>query len=159
MGDYEDPDAGGDMGADDDDQLHEQIEMDEVNNTLAGPRPELMKIYAQHPELNVDYMDKVYPKLQATVLPPGGDMTDPNHKTYPYITRYEMTKIIGVRANQLSQGAKPYIDVPKYVTNVCDIARLEYEQKRLPFIIKRPLPDGRFEYWRITDLINNMMPG
>jgi len=156
MGDYEDPDAGGDMGMDDDD-LEAIADLDE-SIIDAGPRPELMKIYNQHPELNIDYMDKIYPKLQTSVLLPGGDAVDPNHKTYPYITRYEMTKIIGVRANQLSQGAKPYITVPKYITNVSDIARLEYENKRLPFIIKRPLPDGSFEYWRITDLINNMFP-
>jgi hypothetical protein len=39
------------------------------------------------------------------------------------------------------------------VTDVKEIARLELEQKRLPFIIKRPLPNGTFEYWRLMDLL------
>ena len=73
--------------------------------------------------------------------------------TYPFVTVYEKTKIIGLRANQLSQGARPFIDVPKEITDVRDIARLEFEQKRLPYIIKRPLPDGTFEYWRLVDLM------
>jgi hypothetical protein len=36
---------------------------------------------------------------------------------------------------------------------VREIARLELEQKRLPFIIKRPLPNGKFEYWRLYDMM------
>jgi hypothetical protein len=27
------------------------------------------------------------------------------------------------------------------------------EAKRIPYIIKRPLPDRTFEYWRLQDLI------
>jgi hypothetical protein len=32
------------------------------------------------------------------------------------------------------------------------IALKELEEKRLPFIIQRPLPNGGSEYWRIADL-------
>jgi len=39
------------------------------------------------------------------------------------------------------------------VTECLDIAKLELEQRRLPFIIKRPMPDGKFEYWRLSDLM------
>ena len=63
------------------------------------------------------------------------------------------TKIIGLRANQLSQGARPFISIPEYITDVRDIARLELEQKKLPFIVKRPLPNGTYEYWRLMDLM------
>jgi DNA-directed RNA polymerase I, II, and III subunit RPABC2 len=87
------------------------------------------------------------------VLPPGGAKLDPNHRTYPFLTLYERTKIIGLRANQISRGAVPFITVPPQVTDVKEIARLELEQKRLPFIIKRPLPNGTFEYWRLMDLL------
>jgi hypothetical protein len=34
-----------------------------------------------------------------------------------------------------------------------DIARLELEQKRLPFLLKRPMPDGSYEYFRLQDLV------
>ena len=39
--------------------------------------------------------------------------------------------------------------------NVIDgylIALLELEQKKLPFIIKRPFPNGGVEYWNVSDL-------
>jgi DNA-directed RNA polymerase I, II, and III subunit RPABC2 len=84
---------------------------------------------------------------------PGGDQVDPNHRTCPFLTNYERTKIIGLRANQISRGSVPFIVVPKHITDVRDIARLELEQKRLPYIIKRPLPNGTFEYWRLADLL------
>jgi DNA-directed RNA polymerase I, II, and III subunit RPABC2 len=69
------------------------------------------------------------------------------------MTVFERTKIIGLRANQLSKGSVPFVAIPKHITDVRDIARLELEQKRLPFIIKRPLPNGTFEYWRVADLL------
>jgi len=30
---------------------------------------------------------------------------------------------------------------------------MELEEKRLPFIIKRPMPDGSYEVWRLRDLL------
>jgi hypothetical protein len=30
---------------------------------------------------------------------------------------------------------------------------MELQAKRLPFIFKRPLPNGQYEYWRLTDLL------
>lgn len=115
--------------------------------------PEMKRLYQQHPECLLDYVEQVVPKIPLQVLPPGGAKIDPNHRTYPFLTVYERTKIIGLRANQISRGAVPFITVPPQVTDVKEIARLELEQKRLPFIIKRPLPNGTFEYWRLMDLL------
>lgn len=115
--------------------------------------PELKRLYQQHPECNLDYMEQVLPKIPLQFMPPGGEKTDANHRTYPFLTNFEKTKIIGLRANQISRGSVPFISVPKHITDVRDIARLELEQKRLPYLIKRPLPNGTFEYWRLTDLI------
>lgn len=128
-----------------DEELDEHINDDENTDVNAGAhvRPELKKLYIQHPELIIDYTESVIPKIT--------DIS--NHKTYPFLTIYEKTKIIGLRSNQLSQGAKPYIAVPEHVTSVREIARMELEQKRLPFIIKRPLPNGQYEYWRLADLM------
>jgi len=116
-------------------------------------KPELKKLYQQHPECLLDYMEQVLPKIPLKVLPPGGVMADANHRTYPFMTNFERTKMIGLRANQISRGSMPFIAVPPHITDVRDIARLELEQKRLPYIIKRPLPNGTFEYWRVADLL------
>ena len=33
-----------------------------------------------------------------------------------------------------------------------NIALLELEQKKIPFIIQRPMPNGGSEYWKVSDL-------
>jgi DNA-directed RNA polymerase I, II, and III subunit RPABC2 len=69
------------------------------------------------------------------------------------LTVYEKTKILGARANQIAEGARLFIARPDHVVEPLEIARLELEQRKLPFIIKRPMPDGTFEYWRLSDLM------
>jgi DNA-directed RNA polymerase subunit K/omega len=141
-------------------EYEEEQEWDEEYNevtdeadTVSDIKPELKRLYQQHPECNLDYIEQVIPKIPLQYIPPGGDKADSNHRTYPFLTNFEKTKIIGLRANQLSKGSIPFISVPKHITDVKDIAKLELEQKRLPYIIKRPLPNGQFEYWRLSDLL------
>jgi len=124
-----------------------------IEEGTSDVNPELNRLYQQHPECKLDYIEQVISKINAVYLPPSNNKVDSNHRTYPFLTNFEKTKIIGLRANQISKGSVPFIDVPKHITDVRDIARLELEQKRLPFIIKRPLPNGTFEYWRLTDLL------
>lgn len=124
-----------------------------LDDESSDMKPELKKIYEQHPECVLDYVETVIPKLEQKFAVPGGDNLDVNHRTYPFLTNFERTKIIGLRANQISRGAAPLVVVPKHISDVRDIARLELEQKRLPYIIKRPLPNGTFEYWRLVDLL------
>jgi len=143
--------SGGDY--ENEDWEEEYNETEEQEEVVPDIKPELKRLYQQHPECNLDYIEQVVPKIPLQIVPPGGEKADANHRTYPFLTNYEKTKIIGLRANQLSKGAVPFISVPKHITDVRDIARLELEQKRLPFIIKRPLPNGTFEYWRLSDLM------
>jgi DNA-directed RNA polymerase subunit K/omega len=134
-------------------EWEDEYETEEQEEASSEIKPELKRLYQQHPECNLDYIEQVLPKIPLQFIPPGGDKADSNHRTYPFLTNFEKTKIIGLRANQLSKGSAPFISVPKHITDVKDIAKLELEQKRLPFIIKRPLPNGQFEYWRLTDLL------
>ena len=144
--------SGGDFENEEWDEEYNETEQLEETDT-SEVRPELKRLYQQHPECNLDYIEQVIPKIPLQVVPPGGDKADANHRTYPFLTNFEKTKIIGLRANQISKGSVPFISVPKHITDVRDIARLELEQKRLPFIVKRPLPNGDFEYWRLLDLL------
>ena len=79
-------------------------------------------------------------------------IVDAIHKTMPFLTKYEKTRILGQRAKQLNQGAPPMIPVDKKIIDGYLIAQLELQQKALPFIIRRPLPGGKSEYWRLADL-------
>ena len=78
--------------------------------------------------------------------------TDKKRKTTPQLTKYEKTKILGIRAQQLLSGMPALIKVPKDVNNVRKIAELELKERKIPFIIKRPLPNKGCEYIKIEDL-------
>ena len=80
----------------------------------------------------------------------GGVIVDPHHTSLPYLTKYEYTRSIGIRATQIEQGAALCIE-----TDSIDsywIAKEEVHQKKVPFIFKRPLPNGPIEYWKLEDL-------
>jgi len=110
-------------------------------------------LYKFHPETILDYAEKIAPSIAIQQVPPSEDGRDAAHKSQPFLSVYEKTKLLGFRANQLAQGAPPYIVRPEHVTSVFEIAKLELEQRLLPYIIKRPMPDGTFEYWRLADLM------
>ena len=75
-----------------------------------------------------------------------------NKKTTYRLTKYEKTKILGIRAQQLSSGMPALIEVPKNVRDIRVIAEMELEQRKIPFIIKRPLPNKGCEYIKVEDL-------
>ena len=159
MADEEYDDAGGDFdGADINEDLVEQEELAEgqeqapAEQQVAKESRALQFLNTHHPECRLDYREDVVQLLPLASYPPdnGGDK---RHRSVPYVTIYEKAKIIGFRANELAQGARPFIIVPDHVTDVLDIARLELEARRLPFILKRPMPDGSFEYVRLSDLL------
>ena len=77
---------------------------------------------------------------------------DENHTTIPIMTRYEKAKILGLRARQLNSGADAFIEVPPNIIDGITIATMELNEKKIPFIIRRPLPNGRSEYWKVKDL-------
>ena len=81
-----------------------------------------------------------------------GQIIDPLHTTIPYLTRYEKAKIIGVRAKQLNNGSDCFIDIPNNMIDGLTIAEEELKQKKIPFIIRRPMPNGASEYWKVKDL-------
>ena len=80
------------------------------------------------------------------------NVIDPLHKTTPFLTKYERTRVLGQRAKQLNSGSKPYVIVPDHVLDGYIIAQIELAQKRIPFIIERPIHGGGCEYWRVRDL-------
>jgi DNA-directed RNA polymerase I, II, and III subunit RPABC2 len=77
---------------------------------------------------------------------------DPLHKTVPYLTKYERARILGQRAKQIECGSKPFVKVPENIIESHIIAELELQEKKIPFIIRRPLPNGGSEYWNLKDL-------
>jgi len=104
-----------------------------------------------HPELNVHNNEEVE-SLSRVVRDKNGFIVDPLHKTVPFLTKYEKARILGERTKQLNSGATPFVKVDISVIDGYLIALTELEQKKIPFIIKRPLPNGGCEYWKLKDL-------
>ena len=57
-----------------------------------------------------------------------------------------------MRAKQLNNGADPFVKVDRGMIDGYTIALKEMEEKKIPFIIARPLPNGGREYWKLQDL-------
>jgi DNA-directed RNA polymerases I, II, and III subunit RPABC2 len=104
-----------------------------------------------HPELQSHNYDEI-DVLSRVIRDENGNIIDPLHKTLPFITRYEKARILGERAKQINSGAKPLVELEPNIIDGYVIALKEFEQKKIPFIVKRPLPNGGVEYWKFEDL-------
>lgn len=140
-GDDDDEDDEDDEDDDEDDEYLQKFDREIVTNYL-----ELF-----HPESKVNNYDEI--KLLSSVTRnERGHIVDKLHRTIPILTKFEKTRIIGLRAKQIDEGAVPFIKVPSNIIDGYTIALQELEQKLIPFIIRRPLPNGGSEYWRLSDL-------
>jgi DNA-directed RNA polymerase I, II, and III subunit RPABC2 len=106
-----------------------------------------------HPESVVHNYDEIL-AMTKVIRDKNGIIIDDLHKTIPYLTKYEKARILGQRAKQINSGASVFVKVPEKVIDGYLIAELELQEKRIPFIIRRPLPNGGSEYWSIKDLEN-----
>lgn len=75
-----------------------------------------------------------------------------NFKTSPVLSKYEKTRIISERVQQLSNGGIPFISNPESYSSIYDIALKELDMKKLPFIIKRKISGNNCELWKLEDL-------
>ena len=79
-----------------------------------------------------------------------------NRKSLPIATKYEITRMLMERIHQLNMGAHPLINWTGQKTglNVTElIAREELRQRRIPFIVRRTFPNGKYEDWKLEDFI------
>ena len=104
-----------------------------------------------HPEAMIHNYDEIV-ALTTVIRDENNNIIDNLHRTLPYLTKYERTRVLGQRAKQINSGAKAFVKVPENVIDGYLIAELELSQKRIPFIIRRPIPGGACEYWKLKDL-------
>jgi len=136
-GEAEEADAGSDT-----EEMVRLIDADGAKSELAD----------YHPMVIVPTDDEVA-AMAMVVRDAKGEIIDEKHSnTFPWITRFERARVIGTRAAQLSHGAPPQINVPDGLIDSMKIAEIELENGQIPFIIRRPLPDGAFEYWPVNEL-------
>ena len=139
---YSDDDEDVDTDADEEDDLFlQKLDREIVSSYIED----------MHPESKIHNYDEV--KALATVVRNNeGNVIDELHRTIPILTKFEKTRILGIRAKQIDEGGQPLIMVPDNMIDGYTIALDELAQKAIPFIIKRPIPNGGCEYWRVSDL-------
>ena len=147
-----DDDDDNDVDEDDEDDENED---DENNNAHLQKINQAMRqniIAKFHPELSFHNMHEIQRRCEI-IRDSQGRINDPFHRTMPFLTKYEKAKIIGERAEQIDAGSVLFLQetLPPHVISGHQIAVMEFEAKRIPFIIRRPMPDGSSEYWRVSD--------
>jgi DNA-directed RNA polymerase subunit K/omega len=134
---------------DDDDDDDETDDDEYIQKFSQDVRDQYIKKF--HSEINHSNYDEIS-ALTKVVRNSNGNVIDPIHQTLPFLTKYEKTKIIGIRAKQINNGADIFIKVPDNIIDGQIIAEMELNAKVLPFIVARPLPNGKKEYWKLSDL-------
>jgi DNA-directed RNA polymerase I, II, and III subunit RPABC2 len=136
-----DDDADDDEDDDDDENYHQKFNED-VNKKY---------ISDYHPECLIHNYDEIA-LLTTVVRDTNNIIIDDLHKTIPFLTKYEKARILGQRAKQIDSGASPFVKVPDNIIDGYIIAEIELQEKKIPFIIRRPIPGGGSEYWNLKDL-------
>jgi len=149
-GDEDDGKVSGDEDDDEDDDDDDDDSDDEDLQRLQGYE-EKNVLVDYHPEV-VQISEEELQTYSQVVRDNNGKIIDPFHKTIPIMTKYEKAKIIGIRAQQINSGSEPFIPVDVNMIDGLSIANEELLQKKIPFIIRRPMPNGSSEYWNIVDL-------
>jgi DNA-directed RNA polymerase I, II, and III subunit RPABC2 len=135
------------------DEDEDEYDEEYNDNYLEKFDSDLVKNYIEefHPECLSHNYDEIS-KLSNVIRNSDGIIIDPLHRTIPYLTKYEKARILGQRAKQIETGSLPFIKVPENIIDVHIISELELKEKKIPFIIKRPIPGGGCEYWNLKDL-------
>ncbi|XP_005103120.1 DNA-directed RNA polymerases I, II, and III subunit RPABC2 [Aplysia californica] len=72
--------------------------------------------------------------------------------TTRYMTKYERARVLGTRALQIAMCAPLMVELDGEIDPL-KIAMKELKARKVPFIIRRYLPDGSFEDWGLDELI------
>jgi len=126
---------------DEDDDYLQKFDKEQKNNY----------ILEQHPECEIHNYNEIY-NLAKVQRNKNNIIVDDLHKTIPILTKYEKTRILGIRAKQINNGAKPMVTINTQIIDGYLIALKELEEKKIPIIIRRPIPNGASEYWHLKDL-------
>ena len=74
--------------------------------------------------------------------------------TTPYMTKYERARVLGTRAQHISMSAPVMTDVYKdNAAHPLEVAMQELREKKIPLKIRRYLPDGNWEEWKVSELL------
>ena len=81
-------------------------------------------------------------------------INDEDRITMNRLTKYERTKIICARSQQIENGSKIMLNCEGDINKLLSIqiAELELQNKVIPILVKRYLPNGDYEIWKVSEL-------
>lgn len=98
----------------------------------------------QHPEVKPVFRNEVVENVKEPRI------------TREYFTKYEYTALMATRAQQLADGAKPLVELTGLKTSdplfVWNVAKREIAMRKLPFLIRRQMPNGTSEFWSAQEM-------
>ena len=132
MSDNEDANSQGDEGVDYDENFDKEFEEEEEEGEESEERES--QILEQGEEKR------------------GNAITGEARTTTPFLTKYEKARVIGARALQISKNAPILVSLNPGEYDPILIAEKELRESKIPFIIRRFLPDGSYEDWSVREL-------
>jgi len=90
----------------------------------------------------------VVPAAERAKITPVAEIT-----TTPFLTRFELARVVGTRALQISHGAQVRVDAAGVSTDPIAIALMELRARAIDMVIRRKLPNGDVENVRVSELL------
>jgi DNA-directed RNA polymerase subunit K/omega len=126
-------------------ELDEDEELDESDD-----EEELVEGEVEEDEEEDDTIDN-NEEVEVSIEASAEFISKENRVSANRLTKYEMVRILGERIKQLNMGAKPLIKNHQGLS-YDKIAEEEFKKNMIPFKLKRPLPNGKFEIWTLDEL-------
>jgi DNA-directed RNA polymerase subunit K/omega len=76
---------------------------------------------------------------------------DEERVSKPFMSEFEIARVLGTRASQLARGCKSMI-LLKNASSHMEIAREELRLRKIPYRLIRRYPNEMFEVWRLDEL-------
>ena len=143
-----------DMDDEENSSIDEEVEILDVEEEI-DPGPAINEEDGEDDEDNIEKPSSISKKFDiVSVNELYGSSLSKSKRTRPYLTQFEITKILSIRAQQLENGSPPFIPITDELLNSKSIAYEEYRQKCVPFIVRRYLPNKSYEDWKLSDFKN-----
>lgn len=111
---------------------------------------------AEHDDDEIDEGEIEVMQIQINDSDLANRVPDTHRQTYNLLTKFEKTRIISTRAEQIARGSAPNIQTD--LTEPIAIAEEELTQNKIPLIIRRFVSEGnekKYEEWNAKDLIKD----
>ena len=123
--DYQDDLDQGDIDEDIDEDVDEDVDLDEEESSEDDEESDDSTSEIEDDDISFLKMVDAKP------------MKNKINNIYKHISKYEMTRILGFRSQQIAEGSPIYVEIPQDVIDPLEIAILEYNLGLIPVLLIR----------------------